>query len=106
MVLKNTGMYFLPLLILETWDKIIWNWTNSHYDMEIKLYNCSWVFKFAVDQAKYLGRRLKLDSALARLVNGKGSNFEGKGVARNSRGKSDILWVLQWELLWACTKGP
>lgn len=91
MVLKNTGMYFLPLLILETWDKIIWNWTNSHYDMEIKLYNCSWVFKFAVDQAKYLGRRLKLDSALARLVNGKGSNFEGKGVARNSRGKSDIL---------------
>ncbi|KAK9221309.1 hypothetical protein WN944_009735 [Citrus x changshan-huyou] len=27
-----------------------------------------WVFKFAVDQAKYLGRRLKLDSALARLV--------------------------------------
>lgn len=67
-----------------------WNWTNSYYDMEIKLYNCSWVFKFAVDQAKYLGRRLKLDSALARLVNGKGSNFEGKGVARNSRGKSDI----------------
>lgn len=68
MVLKNTGMCFLPLLILENWDKIIWDWTNSYYDMEIKLYNCSWVFKFAVDQAKYLGRRLKLDSALARLV--------------------------------------